>query len=85
MISGFGGDPYKGTDGCEDLFELGEGLSAEHGYAGLAEVGDAFEQRSRGQMTAYMEDAAIFVNATDALMDLPAQDFELIGRGEGIG
>ena len=59
------------------------GIGAEHGDAGLAEVGDALEDGRGSQMAAGVEDAAVFVDTLDVDAELLLEDVELVVEGEG--
>ena len=63
--------------------ELVGGVGAEHGDAGLAEIGDALEDGRGSQMAAGVEDAAVFVDALDVDAQLLLEDVELGVEGEG--
>ena len=47
-------------------------------------MGEPFEQRAYGQMAAYVQYAAVLVDAVDALVDLTAQDIEFAGQRERL-
>lgn len=64
--------------------ELVEGVGAQHGHTRRPEARDALEQGRSGQVPPYMEYAAEFVDALDALADLAAQHGELFGDS-GVG
>ena len=49
----------------ENVGKLFQGSGLQHGDARLAEVGDTLKQRCGGQMPAYVQDAAVLVDAVD--------------------
>ena len=53
----------NGAHAFEDVVERLLRLGLQHRYARLAEIGDAFEKGSGGEVAADMEDAAIFIDA----------------------
>ena len=69
----------------EDGEELVGGVGAEHGYARLAEVGNALEDGGGGKVATCVEDAAVFIDAGDVYAELLLEDVELGVDGEGGG
>ena len=63
--------------------ELVGGVGAEHGYARLAEVGNALEDGGGGKVATCVEDAAVFIDAGDVYAELLLEDVELGIEGEG--
>lgn len=65
--------------------EFGPCVGAQHGDAGVAEVGDTFEERRRGEVAAYVQDSPVFVDIVDAFGNLSAQKPELGRVVERLG
>lgn len=58
--------------------EVGYGLGTKHGYAGLAEVGDALEYRTGCQVPARVEYAPVLVDALYVDAKLLLQDIDFV-------
>ena len=67
-------------DFIDDFEKFGAGFGAEQAYAGGPEVGYSLEDGSVGQVAADVEDPAVFVNAGDALVDLPAEHAQAVSE-----
>lgn len=60
-------------DIVEDMRQFVVSRGTKHGYAGVAEMAYAFEQRRGSQMPSYVEYAPVFVYAVDAFAYLAAE------------
>lgn len=70
------------TDLLDDGGEVGYCLGAEHGYAGLAEVGYALEYRCGGEVTTGVQYATVFVESLYVDVKLLKEDIYLLVEGE---
>lgn len=66
----------EGSDVFEDGEEIVHRFGAEHGDAGGAEVGDAFEERCRSEVATGVEDASFLVDAGDIDTQLFDEDVQ---------
>ena len=65
-------------DGCE----VGYCLGSEHGYACLAEVGNALEDWCGCEVTTCVEDSTVFVESLYVDVELLKEDIYLLVEGE---
>ena len=68
-------------DAVEDAEQLLYRVGAEHGNAGVAEVGKSLEKWGSSQMATYVQDAPVFVQSGHALENLLAEYVHLPRKG----